>query len=43
MNLYIVPSYYINLNLLYFQFCTMHLLMAVVVDTLLRLYNEKPL
>ncbi|EDX02432.1 putative fatty acyl-CoA reductase CG5065 [Drosophila yakuba] len=24
------------------RFCTMHLLMAIVVDTLLRLYNEKP-
>ncbi|KAH8258935.1 hypothetical protein KR038_009455 [Drosophila bunnanda] len=26
----------------FIRFCTMHLLMAVVVDTLLRLYNEKP-
>lgn len=26
-----------------FQFCTMHLLMAIVVDTLLRVSNEKPL
>lgn len=24
------------------RFCTMHIMMAIVVDTLLRLYNEKP-